>query len=526
MTPFFVRTDRAVVGPFTGIELREAALAGILRHDSVVGGAAEGPWFLAADVGLFSDNQTPLPHPAGTVIPQYQVRGMPGAFQGPFKLRELIGFAARGMLPGGALLQSNRASDWIPVRRIHVLSACLDGHLVLIDSTGKVVLRAAATESQAAAAGEARAPIEVAKAASTTDATMFASELAGDEADPITTQLAGQASSETAVARGPSKLAQLWSRIELPEWARDLRISIPPRLALQLVCLLLLFAGVASAFSYWKQIGLSRDRVIGDWIGVAAEGAEHPAFGLSLRPDGQCVILNASGDSWTGDYVWEERSDDQSGMESVEPFSTVIGQISPEHQAGAVKPTDGYIRLQGFVKDPPMIDRQPVRDLFLRREGNRLRIGYIASVHWTAKQRTIEAGWLDAIESQAERREIAVELSALEQTPGIPAELFRGEIPLHLSEAIDAVRRGIPSPSHPTETSLHECLAYSAIVTPGYLLAEFGMPDEARRIYRFEIPPLRGGPSFAGAQVVRYGELKFVFSPDGDLLYLVLAPTL
>jgi hypothetical protein len=325
----------------------------------------------------------------------------------------------------------------------------------------------------------------------------------------------------------PSKLAQLWTRLQIREWVPwDLRGTIRPRLAMQLVCLMLLFAGVASAFSFWNRIALDREQVIGDWIGVAAEPSEYPPFGLSLRADGQCVVFNTGGDSWTGDYVWEERSDDQSGFESISPFSTEFDQVSPQHQVGNVLPTDGYIRLQGFVKDPPVIDGHPVRDLFLRRDGNRLRIGYITSVHWTRQDKTVEAGWMDAIESRTAPRDIAFELRSLEKEVRVPAELFGGETPMHLSEAIDAVRLGIASPHGAAESTLHECLTYSATVTAGYLLANYGLPDEARRIYRFEIPQLRNGPSFAGAQIVRYGDLKFVFSPAGELLYLVLVPSI
>jgi hypothetical protein len=99
MTEFFIKTDAGVLGPFSGVELRELALAGILRPDSNLSATAHGPWQLAGSAGLFSEKKTPLPHPSDVQLTRYQVRGMAGAIQGPFKLRELIGFAARGMLP-------------------------------------------------------------------------------------------------------------------------------------------------------------------------------------------------------------------------------------------------------------------------------------------------------------------------------------------------------------------------------------------------------------------------------------------
>ena len=156
MTEFFVLTDRYIVGPLTGVELREAALAGILRHDGIVGGSREGPWYSAADIGLFSEKKAALPHPPDIHVPQYQVRGMPGAFQGPFKLRELIGFAARGMLPADALLQGDDSDEWIEVRRYRVLAAVLAGELVVVDESGNVVVRNAMAGEELEASGARR----------------------------------------------------------------------------------------------------------------------------------------------------------------------------------------------------------------------------------------------------------------------------------------------------------------------------------------------------------------------------------
>jgi hypothetical protein len=82
MAAFFIRTDAVASGPFTGVELREAAMAGILSPDSMIAGAPEGPWILASNAGLFSEKRVALPHPPNVAVPQYQVRGMPGAFQG------------------------------------------------------------------------------------------------------------------------------------------------------------------------------------------------------------------------------------------------------------------------------------------------------------------------------------------------------------------------------------------------------------------------------------------------------------
>ena len=316
----------------------------------------------------------------------------------------------------------------------------------------------------------------------------------------------------------PSRFSQLAARIR--SRLAEVEISIPPRLAIGSVCLLLACFGVASAFSYWKQLGLQREQVIGDWI--VMRSSDEAALGLSLRQDGECVIFNTSGHSWTGDFVWDERESDINGFERIAPFSTVFSQVSPSHQAGVIEPTDGYIRLQGFVKKPPNIDGQEIRDLFLRRTGDILRIGYLASVHWTDNAKRMEAGWLSATKFEDSRPDIAADLRKIDVEFPVPVEDFGGETPLHISEAIDAVRVGISKKVDNQEITVRETLTYSNLVNADYLLQRYGLPDEARRIFRFEIPALRSGPSFDGAQVVQYGELRFILTEDGQLRYLAL----
>lgn len=533
MTVFFVRTDRSVAGPFTGVELREATLAGIIGPSAVIGGTPDGPWYRATEIGLFSEKKTPLPHPPDTCVPKYQVRGMPGAFQGPFKLRELIGFAARGMLPADALLQSDQSDEWIAARRFHVLSACLNGDLVLIDGSGKIVLRSRATtpDAEPAPALTARAPIEVAKPVNLRDATAIASSLPKDESEPAE-NLSAQAppvSAESEAPDNPSRISLWWANLRLRQRIDvDLRFLLRPRIAVPLVCMLLVFAGVASAYSLWKQISLQRGQVIGDWIAVSTSGdAGDSSFAISLQQDGRCLLFNTKGASWTGDFVWEERYDNQAGFEAIAPFSSVFDEVGPGHELAAVLPTDGYIRLRGFVKEPPMIDGHPVRDLFLRRDGDSLRVGYLAAVHWTQDSKTMEAGWATAKRSPPRHPEIAAEIAAnlhaIKREFPVPTEDFGGQQPAHVSDAIVAAQQGVPTKIDNEQVLLHESLAYSTSVNGAYLLRTYGLPDEARQIYPFEVPKLRHGPSFEGAQLVRYGELKFILSDQGELRYLVLA---
>lgn len=530
MTAFFVQTDRCISGPFTGVELREAALAGIIGPDAVIAGSKNGPWCPVTEVGLFSEKRAPLPHPPGTHVANYQVRGMSSTFQGPFKLRELIGFAARGMLPADALLRSDCSDTWVRARRYAVIAACLNGELVLTDGEGKIVRRSSVLSKQPKAPEQVagvKAPIDVAKPV---DAGQVAKVPPPpppqiDNSDkPRKSNRKQQTVQETDSDREPSRLSQTWDRITHP--VRESLSSIAgiltrPRVAIQLTCFLLVFAGVASAFSYLKQMSMQQKDAIGDWVCMSTDYGEL-SFGISLNEDGTCVFFNLNGDSWSGDYEWAERSRNDEGFAQEEPISTVVDQVGPRHQPGPIMPTDGYIRLSGFVKDPPMIDGHPVRDLFLRRDGDELRIGYLTSVHWSSSAKTMEAGWMLATKLQDFRPDVGGELQTLGQEMPVPTAEFAGVQPIHISKAIDAVQEGVRSLANSEPAIVHETFTYSHKVDPGYLLKHFGMPDEARPLFPFEAPKVRTGPSFENAQLVRYGDLKFYFSSEGQLRYLAL----
>ena len=116
MTRFYLKTsEETVAGPFTGIELREAALAHLVLPETGVAVTADGPWTRAADVGLFSDKNVPLPHPPGTAVPEFRLMCVNEAFEGPYKLRELIDFAVRQDV-AQRCLDSTRWSDPIGYR--------------------------------------------------------------------------------------------------------------------------------------------------------------------------------------------------------------------------------------------------------------------------------------------------------------------------------------------------------------------------------------------------------------------------
>ncbi len=219
----------------------------------------------------------------------------------------------------------------------------------------------------------------------------------------------------------------------------------------------------------------------------------------------------------------QQRIDDADGFEQIAPFSTVFDQLGPTHQSGPIKPTDGYIRLSGFVKEPPMIDGHPVRDLFLRREGDQLQLGYLTSVHWTETAKRMEGGWVTATKWQRQRPDVSSALQAIERELPVPTDDYGGQRPLHISKAIKVVQKGQPSRSGDAQAIKHATLTYSNKVNAAYLLRQFGVPDEARSLFPFEASEISNGPSFEGAELVRYGDLKFFLSHDGQLRYLALA---
>lgn len=64
MADFYYRSGKEIVGPLTGIQLREAAFAGLVAEDTLVSNSAQGPWSRALRVkGLFDERGRPLPHP-------------------------------------------------------------------------------------------------------------------------------------------------------------------------------------------------------------------------------------------------------------------------------------------------------------------------------------------------------------------------------------------------------------------------------------------------------------------------------
>ena len=58
---------------------------------------------------------------------------------------------------------------------------------------------------------------------------------------------------------------------------------------------------------------------------------------------------------------------------------------------------------------------------------------------------------------------------------------FQADMNFVCSDAIDVAFKGVPDPE--SDGTLHESLAYSASVNATSLLTQFGVPDEARRLF-------------------------------------------
>ena len=481
MATFFIRTDSTVTGPFTGVELREAALAGIIGPDSVISGTPEGPWHLATTIGLFSEKRIALPHPPDVQVPSYQVRGMSGAFQGPFKLRELIGFAVRGMLPTNAVLQSTLPTagtspqPWVPVNRLQILSACLNGDLALIDSRGQIIRLAIHSNATPSNVSNARVPSEVAKNVDENDATAFASMSPSTDLDanrsaakPANVKnLIGTESSNTGSSPRTNRLTQFLRQ----------KLSFPTQLdvgavALRLVPLLvslLLLIGSGTAYWYWQSLPMSRTQVLGDWIERSDDGSEShlPRFGISFKENGDCVIFNPAGNSWSGKFQWAERRDHRDVFETPQSLTTIVDVAEPSHMLSDIQPTDGYVRFDGRGDDMPNIDGHPVQDVFVRRETTDVKIGYLTTVRYGKEGKSMQAAWVTLTKP--------VGWKPFDE----PAEL--------------------------SATSISK-------VKASELLATYGVPDEARRVYPFDLPEGKFSLEFSNSQVIRYGKTKLIMA--------------
>ncbi|GAA4471571.1 hypothetical protein [Novipirellula rosea] len=552
MVAFYVKTEHSCAGPFTGVELREAALSGIIGPNSLVADTETGPWHPALAIGLFSEKRVALPHPAGTIVPRYHVRGMLGAAQGPFKLRELIGFAARGMLAADAEIQSDVTQTWIPVDRIHVLRACLTGDLVLLGSAGKIQRRtdpasphfAGNPTLSALPHAAAVAPATVAQSVlHASDAGFHSTErdfadrsFGADTLDAQNLDDAHEAvricppnhthpASEANAADENSNRERFRVRVQVLAGRLAALAQVFPRsrMAMGSLAVLTAIAAVGILQSQYQAAPMPRDRVLGDWIDGSAENleADPPSFAISFRPDGSCVIFAPHGGSWTGDFSWTDRGSDSHEFSSSQAIEATYDVIAANHLHSPVKPSDGHVRFQGMMSSPPLIAGHKMRDCFLRRDKDSLLLGYLSSVRWAEGQKTLQAGWIRLRPfSPPAAASIAKNLKSIPAEPR-PADVVRGSEPdFPIAEAISSIEKAPPAARDRRFVSPQGRLAYSSLVDADYLLRTFGIPDAARPLFPFEAPRLRSGPSFETSQLIRYGDFKFLMNREGHLQYV------
>jgi len=68
MAVFYYKKGSSVIGPLTGVDLREAAFAGAVLPETLISADQSGPWIMASRAaGFFDQKGNPLPHPAETL---------------------------------------------------------------------------------------------------------------------------------------------------------------------------------------------------------------------------------------------------------------------------------------------------------------------------------------------------------------------------------------------------------------------------------------------------------------------------
>ncbi|MGB7347940.1 MAG: hypothetical protein WBD20_27190 [Pirellulaceae bacterium] len=503
MIGFFVKTECSAVGPFTGIELREASLSRIITADSLIGGSPAGPWTIATETGLFSQGKMPLPHPDGVHVPQYHVRGLSFAAEGPFKLRELIGFAARGMLRSEAMLQSDLAPDWISIERIPILKACLTGELVLLGADG----RDQAVRMQVGNKPTAMEPAALLSTGSFEDKPLPQEEEA--ESPKLEIDLnADEADIMLPWWRQSISMPQLNPSFSLS----NLRVS--RRVALITVGFVLLSAGIATAYSRWQRAGLKPEQIIGSWI------ADDNSFSITFRDDGNIVVFNTDGNSWSGEYEWIAFGNNDRSVGTGQSVSAQIASVAPGDAIDNVRPSDGYVRFRASALERTFVNGQEVADGFLRFDGEELLFGYLASIDWTDRGKRMEAGWTRLHKQPSIGIEPLSALADLEIEPP-PKNGFSLERSPHVS--VVAAELMTQYETGDEENLNTDGLCYSVCADANYLLQQYGAPDEARPVLPFDKANLPGGVDFSASQLLRYGALRLILSGEGKLQQLSLS---
>ena len=536
MSEFYLLTHQHIVGPLSGIELREAALSGIVHPQCVIGATPQGPWYEGVKIGLFSDQGVPLPHPQEVQIPQCFVRDAGGPQRGPFKLRELIGMAARGMLPEKSQIRLLEHDHWQAVEDILILKSCLKGELVLINEQGELCQQTAGIvegvdpsrekKDRFFAPSEAGSAIDVTRVVAADRSSLQRTSLQSISSRSSQLDMHSSVNESGTNAGGAPKdqkrsaggLARNRRRLRLPNlWT----IEFNHRALMAMGAVVVLgVLSIAAVSLYMRPSQLDQADIVGQWI--AEQGFDgNPAFGISFQSDRHCVIFNTSGDSWSGDYVWSSRESSWFDTIGAPTVSSQIDEVESRHQRGPVESSDGYLVLQGFADNPPLIDGHVVQDLFVRRSGDQLKLGYLAEITVTANDKLLTAGWITTRRrNPTVLPDITVALKAASQMDAEPSDSRN----LRLCDAINVLLNS----DHDSLAIVRNAMsipgsrAESTTIDSRFLLTQFGVPDEARPAYGFEQPDLPKGQTFSGRGLVRYGEVSLMLDADGTLRYVSL----
>ncbi|TWT53583.1 hypothetical protein Pla22_12120 [Rubripirellula amarantea] len=478
MHQLYILIEETAIGPFTGVELREAALAGVVNWGDVIGAGPDGPWYRASDIGLFDkESKTVLPHPPGTFVPEYFVRNVPGSRESAYQLNELILLAARQRLPHTAELQIRDSNQWQSVHRLLILQACLTNWLRLTDKHS------------------------------------------GDTTQPD--QSLGFAKATQTQPQDSDNVPAAFM-VKASKWTRLKRFLARPQARIGIACGLI--ALLALVFVIWSNSNtvISQDQIIGQWVAYESAGDDDIAtLGIRFSQAGDFVACNATGPSWTGRYELSDFQIDNQGIGTDEPITSTIDQSSSNHLRGNVLRSDGHIRLSGFVKDPPNLAGHAVRDFFVRRDDEHLLVGYPLAVHFDSDGSNTEVAWIRLMRKENVHSGLMSDLAGMDQQVVLDAD-GSSPRPRHVADAIAVAEEGYEVEFNGKTVTLRQSPAYSKVVTIAWLLDRYGVPDEARPLLPYEIPTLENSEAerLTDANLIRYQELKLVFSRDGSLVYL------
>jgi hypothetical protein len=570
MAAFYIRTVQGSIGPFTGIELREAAFAGVVCPTSEIGPGPKGPWTRASSTGLFNELGGALPHPDGTVVARYHIRGLRQFSRGPLRLRDLIVLSVRRQIHDDAQLQSDLSGNWIPIQRIHILRACLLGelhfpatkhgspgdtfHLAVnqsdrhdsgcfdrepeSDFDGEVSLappeghsnadqrhNADLNEKVAAVVSENPPPRTNSKSEySETPKPEPQRSISEDSAAPDSAapdSAIGDESEDEPVSEIERTINEHLEQLNRPTLlgnptAIEKRIPLREQIAKhrkQILRTTIAFVAVAllSLFGwYFFFRGTQLSQVMGNWVNDGG------TIGLRITDDGHCLAFNTSGQSWTGSFNWIQRSKGASGIEFIQPAEPIAGMMGPNLDQLPYRYRDARIGWNCPKDQVTVIGNHIVFESFLRRSGNELMAGFLTGNHRNTDSAL--ANWIRFQRESVPESDIVSDLAFCEVEP--PIDLASRQLP-HLSRAISllmAAQDGSAKDASMTEKAAminHGCLCYSSHVNAKYLLANYGIPDEAKALTESEIALFPEAPDFRGSQQVRYDSLVLILDAEG-----------